>query len=92
MLKQGLTPHSAGWGREPEENWGTLNTSMNELHVVGRVETLAGSYQSYYENVRDCILGRAELAVKPEEARMAIRLIELARLSNEQQRTVEVTR
>jgi predicted dehydrogenase len=87
-LKRGLTPSAANWGEEPPERWGMLNTQLEGLHVRGRLETLAGSYQDFYRNVCDAIAGRAELAVTPVEARNTIRIIELAVRSNEQKRTV----
>ena len=90
-LKAGRTPNEPGWGTEPEEHWGTLNATIDGLHVVGRVRTLPGAYQAYFQNVHDAIRGTAELAVKPEEARMAIRLIELGLLSSREGRTIEVT-
>ncbi|MBD2106777.1 oxidoreductase [Nodosilinea sp. FACHB-13] len=90
-LKRGLTPAEPGWGEEPKERWGMLNTQIDGLHVEGQVETLAGSYQAYYQNVADAIAGRAELAVKPEEARDTIRIIELAMQSNEQKCTLPLS-
>ncbi|MBW4483739.1 MAG: oxidoreductase [Tildeniella torsiva UHER 1998/13D] len=87
-LKRGLTPAEPGWGEEPKELWGTLNTHLDGLNLEGQVETLAGCYQAYYQNIADAIAGRAELEVKPEEARDTIRIIELAMQSNEQKRTL----
>jgi predicted dehydrogenase len=87
-LKRGLTPSEPDWGKEPRENWGTINTQIDGLHVLGQVETIAGCYQAYYRNLIDAIHGRAELAVKPEEARNTIRIIELALQSNEKRCTV----
>lgn len=90
-LKRGLTPTEPGWGEEPKELWGTLTTQLDGLHLEGQVETLAGCYQAYYENIADAIAGRAELAVRPEEARDTIRIIELAMQSNEQKRTLPLS-
>ncbi|HYP26192.1 MAG TPA: oxidoreductase [Blastocatellia bacterium] len=87
-LKQGRAPSEAGWGREPEERWGTLFTEAEGSSVRSKVETVAGSYQAFYQNVADAISGRAGLSVKPEEARDTIRIIELAVESSEQRRTV----
>lgn len=87
-LKRGLTPAEPDWGAEPGELWGTLNTQLDGLHLQGRVETLAGCYQAFYQNIVNAIHGRAELAVTPEEARNTIRIIELAFQSNEQKCTV----
>lgn len=87
-LKRGLTPSGTNWGEEPAEAWGTLDTQVGGLHLRGRVETIAGSYQSFYRNVADAIEGSAELAVKPEEALDTIRIIELAFQSSEQKCSV----
>jgi predicted dehydrogenase len=87
-LKRGLDPSGPNWGEEPRELWGTLNTEAGGLHLEGRVETLAGCYQSFYRNVADVIDGRAEPAVRAEEAMNTVRVIELAIQSNEQKCTV----
>ncbi len=88
-LKRGFTPSESDWGIEPREQWGTLLTQVGGLDVEGQVKTIAGCYQSFYRNIVDVISGRAELAVKPEEARSTIRIIESAIESSEQQRTVQ---
>jgi predicted dehydrogenase len=87
-LKRGETPREPHWGEEPAERWGTLDARVGGLHFEGRVETLAGSYQSFYQNIADAIRGRAELSVKPLEAMNTIRIIELAFQSHAQQRTL----
>lgn len=87
-LKRGLAPSAPDWGEEPRELWGTLNTQVGGLHFEGRVETIAGRYQTFYENIVETIDGRAELAVKPEEAMNTIRIIELAIQSDDQKRTI----
>jgi scyllo-inositol 2-dehydrogenase (NADP+) len=76
-LAAGRTPRDADWGKEPREQWGTLITD----HGEETVETLPGSYQTFYENVRDVIAGRARLAVDPEQARETIEIIETASAS-----------
>ena len=71
-LAEGRTPRDENWGREPREQWGTLITDHGEEIV----QTLPGSYQTFYENVRDAIAGRAQLAVQPHEALATIAIIE----------------
>jgi predicted dehydrogenase len=88
-LKQGRTPAEPGWGAEPPERWGALDAEVGGLRLKGRVETVAGRYQTFYENVAEAVRGRAEPAVKPEEARDAIRLIELAFRSSAERRTID---
>jgi scyllo-inositol 2-dehydrogenase (NADP+) len=87
-LKRGLTPSGPDWGEEPPERWGALDALVGGLRVRGRVETLAGDYRSFYRNVADAVEGRAELAVRPEEALDTIRVIETALRSSEQKRTI----
>ena len=87
-LKRGFVPSESNWGIEPREQWGTLITQVGGLDLEGQVKTIAGCYQSFYQNIVDVISGRAELAVKPEEARNTIRIVELAIESSEQKRTI----
>jgi predicted dehydrogenase len=87
-LRRGRTPAGPGWGEEPPECWGTLDTEAGGLHLRARVETAAGCYQEFYRNVADAVAGRAELAVKPEEATATIRVLELALGSSAEGRTV----
>lgn len=88
-LKDGLTPLESKWGDEPRERWGTLFSEVGGLELERQVETLSGCYQCFYQNIVDVINGRAELAVTPEEARNTIRIIELAKESCEQRRTID---
>ncbi|GAA4313607.1 oxidoreductase [Nibribacter koreensis] len=91
-LKQGLFPKDlpTTWGVEPEHLWGQLNTNMQGLHFMGKVESETGDYRGFYENVKQAILGEAALEVKPEQARDVIRIIELAMQSSEEKGVVEV--
>ena len=74
------------WLREDEAWWGTLTIAPrpaepgNLLHEAVRTE--AGDYRGYYANVRDAILGKAELEVAPEAGFAVIRLLEMARESS----------
>jgi scyllo-inositol 2-dehydrogenase (NADP+) len=87
-LKRGSSPVEPDWGLEPEEHWGTLNTQIGGLHFDGKIETFAGRYQAFYENIYNAIAHHEDLVVKPEEARNTIRIIELALESNERRCTV----
>ncbi|MBX0335016.1 Gfo/Idh/MocA family oxidoreductase [Pontibacter sp. HSC-14F20] len=85
-LKAGLAPTAPNWGEEPEEIWGRLDTEVHGQRIVGKIQSEAGDYRGFYENVRDSILGIAELDVKAVQARNTIRIIELAMQSNEKKR------
>ncbi|MBJ6117856.1 oxidoreductase [Pontibacter sp. BT310] len=89
-LKGGSFPtaSSANWGQEPEELWGTVNRELNGLHFKGKIESKTGDYSGLYQNVYHAIVGQEELAVKPEQARNTIRIIELAMQSSQEKRTI----
>lgn len=87
-LDKGMIPNTPDWGKEPESIWGKLITEYNGVKISGVVESENGDYRDYFINLRDTILGKAELAVKPEEARNVIRVIELAFQSSEEGKTV----
>ncbi len=88
LLRQGVLPGGADWGKENEKNWGTLNTDIKGLHFSGKLETIQGSYAAFYENIYDAIVLHRNLVVKPEEARNTIRVIELAFESNSKKKTL----
>jgi len=77
-LMNGHLPDEPGWGREPEENWGILNTTLNGIHFRGKIETEYGSYQEFYNNIYDAIVFGKEPAVRPEESLNGIRIIKAA--------------
>lgn len=87
QLKKGMGFDSPGFGEEPESAWGELRLCDAGAR---RVPTQPGDYRGFYENVRDVLLGKAELAVKPEQAWQTTRLIELARESSGQGRKLNV--
>ena len=78
MLKQGGNPSLPDWGKEPESQWGILNTEINGIHFRGKVETVAGNYAAYYDNIYNVIRNRNELIVLPEQAINVLHIIETA--------------
>jgi scyllo-inositol 2-dehydrogenase (NADP+) len=87
QLKAGMGYDSPEMGKDPESAWGELRSLGGG---VRRIATLRGDYRGFYENVRDAMEGKGELAVKPEQAWRTTRLIELARESSGQGRRVKV--
>jgi predicted dehydrogenase len=81
-LKRGEAPGRNALGMEKPEAWGVLSTAEDGGVQSRPFATLAGDYRHYYENVRDAILGKAQLAVTPEQALTVLRIIELTRESN----------
>ena len=87
-LKLRQNPGTSGWGTDPEQLWGKLNTEMNGLHIEGKIETIPGNYLGFYQNIFEAIRSGKELAVKPEQALQVISLIEAAIESNEKRQTI----
>jgi predicted dehydrogenase len=89
-LRHGHVPTDTAWGAEPEENWGLLTLSENGALAQRRVPSVNCDYRDFYANLRDAILGKARLAVSTDWAINAMRLLELARQSSNECRTVSV--
>jgi len=90
-------PHmgdSRQWLSEDASAWGTLAIAPNPAdpgHLIRTpVRTEPGDYRGYYSNVRDAINGTAPLAVTPEDGYRVICLLELARQSSSEGRTLQI--
>jgi predicted dehydrogenase len=85
---------SSEWLAEPESAWGTLVVAPNPAEpgqlTRTTVKTELGDYRGYYANVRDAILGTSPLAVTPEDGFRVVRLLEMARESSAEGKTLEV--
>jgi scyllo-inositol 2-dehydrogenase (NADP+) len=88
-LKEGKLP-GINWGLEEKRWWGKLNTTIDGKQVEQQVETLPGNYPAFYENVYEAIREGKPLAVKPEESRDVIRLIEMCEESNKLRKAIKV--
>jgi predicted dehydrogenase len=82
------------WLAEPEEAWGTLAVAPNPAEpgilVWTRVKTEPGDYRGFYANVRDAINGSGALNVTAEDGFRVVRLLEMARESSAQGKTLPV--
>src|SRR6266436_5989074 len=87
-LRHGNIPANTSWGYEPEENWGVLTIPSGDAFEHRRIPSASCDYRDYYANVRDTILGFAELAVTPEWSLDVMRLLELARASSQKRCTI----
>ncbi|KIJ56753.1 hypothetical protein M422DRAFT_57398 [Sphaerobolus stellatus SS14] len=80
------------FGTEPEEIYGTLellqqDSTIKETKVISE----KGTYPSLYRNVAAAIREGAPLDVKWEDAAMVIRIIELAKQSSAEGKTLDIT-
>lgn len=98
-IKRGIDPQEAAlgkitriddplWGREPENEWGTLLLEQNGQLAATRVEALAGDYRIFYAGIRDALLGKAPAPVTALEAWQTVRLLEYARQSSQEHREI----
>ncbi|HEX4156154.1 MAG TPA: Gfo/Idh/MocA family oxidoreductase [Acidobacteriaceae bacterium] len=83
------------WLPEPDSAWGTLtlapDLSQPTQLVHSPYPTVPGDYRCFYANVRDAIRGDASLAVTAEDGYRTLRLLDLARQSSAEHRTLPVT-
>jgi scyllo-inositol 2-dehydrogenase (NADP+) len=87
-LKQGKVPGGPDWGKESQEWWGLLNAEVNGIERKVIVETKPGNYSAFYTDVYDCIVHHTKPPVDPEDALNVIRIIEAAKRSDKEHRTV----
>lgn len=87
-LKEGRCPGGAGWGREDERYHGQIVHGENGLHISGKLESLPGSYQSYYAGISEAIRGKGPVPVAAADALQVIKVIECAMLSSKEGRVV----
>lgn len=87
QIKGGMAAGAPEYGFEEESLWGELVLASGEKR---RIRTERGDYRGFYANVRDALLSKAELAVRPEHAWRTARIIELARESSGQGRRIKV--
>ncbi len=85
LMRAGNGPEHPQWGVEAEADWGKL---YDETEQGTPVPSLKGSYESFYEGMRNAIRNDASVPVSPEDAALAIRIIEAGYLSDKEARTV----
>src|SRR5208282_876536 len=80
-LRNGQIPTGPSWMIEREENWGELSLVENGEVTVRKVPSI-GDWREFYANVRDVILGKAELLVTHQQILDVMVALELALESN----------
>ncbi|KAI4243185.1 MAG: hypothetical protein LQ352_007079 [Teloschistes flavicans] len=92
-LTKGMTPETHGFGLEPEDWHGTLTTVDDDGHNLNAIPfpTIhTETYKTFYTRLARAVAGEGDVPVKPEDAGQVIRLIELAKQSSEEGRTIDV--
>jgi predicted dehydrogenase len=86
QLRSGRRPSDPGWGREPEDRWGTLGSGDR----LERVPTVGGAYQRFYEGVLAALCEGAPPPVDPEAVVAGLEVLDAARASARERRLVEL--
>ncbi|EFL25761.1 oxidoreductase family, NAD-binding Rossmann fold domain protein [Streptomyces himastatinicus ATCC 53653] len=91
-LREGLRPTESGaWGAEPETAWGRLGAGESPLTGGGRpVPTVRGDYPAYYAAIATALRDGTPPPVTAAEAAAALRVLEAARVSATEGRTVRI--
>jgi scyllo-inositol 2-dehydrogenase (NADP+) len=89
-LRSGRRPDEASWGSDREDLYGTLTTDVGGLALSGRLASVPGSYQSFYQGMARAILRQGPVPVPAQEARDTVWMIECALKSSREGRAVEV--
>lgn len=89
-LQRGLSPHAAGWGREPESGMGLLHTELDGQIIREYIPSQPGNYFDYYEGIYRSIVLDEPLPVKAEEGLYAVQVIEAAYRSAAKKRIVDM--
>jgi len=84
-LKAGLPVGTPDWGRDDPAAYGTFVNAEGERRTIA---TVPGSYAAFYAGMAAAILAGAPLPVAPEAALDVMTIIELARRSATQGRTI----
>jgi scyllo-inositol 2-dehydrogenase (NADP+) len=89
-LRYDRIPLNSAWGAEPEENWGVLTTPSGDKFIQQRIPSANCDYRDFYANLRDAIFGTAQPVVSTQWALDVMRLLELARKSSAERRTIDL--
>jgi predicted dehydrogenase len=91
QLKAGLKPGDPGFGIEPEERAGTFTAIVDGQPTGEKCPNIEPvTYSAFYTQFAQALAGKGDVPVEPEGARDLIRLIELARRSSQEGRSLRV--
>ncbi len=91
QLRAGTMPGSGSFGIEPEDRYGTLVTiEGDKMHPEKHSTVQPQTYTEFYRRLGKALLGQGDVPVKAEGAMQVIHLIELAKESSKEARTIDV--
>ncbi len=80
-LRREEIPKGESWVLDPEEHWGVLTTAVDGQTHKRKVPS-HGDWREFYSNVRDAILGQADLLVTPMQVIAVMVALHLAQESS----------
>jgi scyllo-inositol 2-dehydrogenase (NADP+) len=86
-LRNGQIPTGESWVVEKEEDYGELTLIENGTATTRKVPSI-GDWREFYANIRDAILGKAQLLVTPQQMLNVMVALELSLESNSQRRAL----
>jgi len=89
-LRAGALPTDEGFGVEPEEHHGLLHTEIEGEIIIEKLVSEVGNFGLFYQNLYESIANGKPLTERAEHGYNVVKMIELAKDSNEQKRTIEV--
>lgn len=87
-LKDGKRPGASDWGQDDASHYGTLTIDVGDITIDGRVPTLPGHYETFYQGMVEALTQGKPAPVNPQEARNTIHVIECALQSSNEQRAI----
>ncbi len=87
-LNNGQMPGGDSWGKEPGTEWGILHINYDNQPVRKKVETVAGNYPAYYDNIYEAIRQQKPLEITAKQGLAVIKIIEACMLSAKEKRNV----
>ncbi|MFF3022360.1 oxidoreductase [Gottfriedia sp. NPDC057948] len=87
-LKEGKKPTEQTWGTDEPKFYGKLYTVDGEKEVEETIETIPGSYTTYYKKIAESILNGSNAPVTGIEGLSVIKIIEAALKSSEEKKVI----
>ena len=87
-LKSGKKPIDDSWGADEPEFYGTLNTTDGETVKSETIETVNGSYLTYYQKIAESINDGKSAPVSGQEGLLVIKIIEAAQKSSFEKKAI----
>jgi scyllo-inositol 2-dehydrogenase (NADP+) len=90
-LKAGKVPGDSLWGKDSEDRYGELSIQMGGLNLKSKIETIPGSYQTFYKELYHSIIEHTPVPVLALDAMNTIKVIEAVKQSSLEKRTLTFT-